>query len=351
MDPNLVYHTESFYGQPSPHATSDSEYYDYDYDYPLLSPSSYSSESSQSNFPAPSPPVGGDFLTPPPSTSELVDDVRLDTLSISTAFHPTSTPAPDTVFSSVEGVAFYVHAKTILDSCQDAFKPCISAPLSDPQYRLEIIHLDIPSAVLNIILHTLYGTSPAAHSPDLETLVHAVDCMPSFSLSPQAFIRPSSPLYELLLAHAPLHPLEVYALAAHHGLSTLAVNVSCHLLSCDLPAITDEMAVRMGAVFLKKLLQLHAERLASLKAILLQPPPPHPQSDGCQFADQVKLTRAWVLVSAYLAWEARADLSTHAIRATLNPLLRHLSCELCHQTMQDRIKEVVVQWISVKRTI
>ncbi|KDR74255.1 hypothetical protein GALMADRAFT_250025 [Galerina marginata CBS 339.88] len=346
MDPTLVYHTESFYGQLSPmYTTGTSEYCDY----PPLSPSSYSSESYRNNFQAPSPP---DALTPPLLTSELTGgDVHLNTLAISTAFHPGGIPAPDTILSSVEGMTFYVHAETVSESCLDAFKPCLSAPLSDPQYRSKIIHLDIPGAVLNIILHTLYGTSPAAHSPNLETLVHAVDCMPGYSILPQYFIRPSSPLYELLLAHAPLHPLEVYALAAHHGLSSLAISVSSHLLSCDLPTITDEMAVRMGAVYLKKLLQLQAEWLTSLKAILLQPPSQHPQSDRCRFSDQKKLTHAWVLVTAYLAWEARADLSAHVIQTTLNPLLEHLSCEMCHQAVKDRIKDVVVQWTAVKRTI
>ena len=116
----------------------------------------------------------------------------------------------------------------------------------------------------------------------------------------------TAPLYMLLLSSAPLYPIEIYCLAAKFNLEKLAVNSSSHLLSFPLSSITDEMALRMGAVYLKRLMCLHHGRNGALRDILLVPPLPHPQTKECSFADQKRLTRAWALVSAYLAWEARS---------------------------------------------
>ncbi|KDR71840.1 hypothetical protein GALMADRAFT_253611 [Galerina marginata CBS 339.88] len=325
------------------HADEYSEYTNSYSDSPL-SPSPFSTDSYlQDSYPF-------DFPTSPPRTSELPinDD---DMLAISTVFHPGAVPAPNTMVSSRDGVIFYVDFQTILKSCPTSFKAYLNGSLSDPQYRTTLIPLDAPSTELNIILHTLYGSSPAAHSPDIETLVCAVDRMTSYSISPLSLIRPSTPLHDLLLAYAPRHPLEVYALSAHHGLSSLAVTVSSYLLSYDLATITDEMAERIGAVSMHKLLRLHAGRFASLKEILIQPPNPHPPTEECNFEDKRKLTRAWALVTAYLAWDPRPDPSSHSMQSAFNPLLGHLTCELCHQALKDRIKDVVIRWVSVKRTI
>ncbi|PPQ86568.1 hypothetical protein CVT25_006160 [Psilocybe cyanescens] len=333
------------------------------YPYPPLSPSVSSSGSYNSFAQSPTP-----FGSLPPSplpmdlslsaASLLIDSLspELDEtdsiISISTSFHPNTQPTPDTIFASSDGVLFYIRSETVLTACPTAFIAILKDPLSHPKFRDENILLDVPSAELNVIFHALYGTSPAANSPTFETLVQAVDRMPMHSLPPQTLVRPSGSLHELLLFHAPLHPMETYALAAHHKLHSLAVSVSSHLLSYDLSTISDDMAERIGAIYLKKIMLLHMGRFTALKAILLHPPHPHPPSKECGFEDQRKLTRAWALVSAYLAWDARpADLSTHSMHSALNPLMEHLSCAMCHQALEDKIKAVVVQWASVKRTV
>ena len=88
----------------------------------------------------------------------------------------------------------------------------------------------------------------------------------------------TAPLYMLLLSSAPLYPIEIYCLAAKFNLEKLAVNSSSHLLSFPTSSITDEMALRMGAIYLKRLMCLHHGRNGALKDILLVPPPPHPQT-------------------------------------------------------------------------
>ena len=201
---------------------------------------------------------------------------------------------------------FYVHSYIIWAASEKAFSSFLSSFPSKNTHHAAIINIPEEAAVLNIILHTLYSTSCAQHSPSLQTMVTAVERMPFYDLDPVQFIQPGLPLYTLLLSSAPLYPIEIYCLAAKFNLECLAVNTSSHLLSYPLSSITDEMALRMGATYLKRLMCLHHGRNRALKDILLAPPPPHPQTEECSFTDQKRLTRAWAMVSAYLAWEARA---------------------------------------------
>ena len=51
-----------------------------------------------------------------------------------------------------------------------------------------------------------------------------------------------------------------------------------------------------------------------------------------------------LLVYAY----ARPDLSTSAMESALCPLADHLSCDVCKQSLADRVKQLIVQWSVVK---
>lgn len=203
---------------------------------------------------------------------------------------------------------FYVHSHVLLGSSNNAFQPILSAPLSHPKYRNEIIQVLETSAVLNIILHVLYSWSCVQHAPSFETLLTAITQLPRYDIDPKALIIPSNPIHGHLLSFAPLYPIELYTLAAQFDLHSLAAATSSHLLAFPLATISDRMAERMGALYLKRLLCLHVSRFDALKSILLRPPHPHPPTKECDFEGQKKLTRAWALASAYLAWEARPGL-------------------------------------------
>ena len=231
-----------------------------------------------------------------------------ETASVSTAFHPTSfpeLPSFDTILASSDRVLFYVHSNTILATCELAFREYLGGSLDNPNFRDILIPIPSTSAELNVILHMFYGLSSAPYSPTFEILSNAVDSMPTYSITPRKHIHPETPLYTLLLSYAPLCPVDVYALAAHHKIHSLAVMTSSHLLSYPLHTITDSQADRMGALYLKKLMALHIDRLNALKDVLLKPPYPHPPTRVCDFSSQRKLIRAWSLVSANLAWDAR----------------------------------------------
>ena len=202
-------------------------------------------------------------------------------------------------------VFFYVHSHLLLAASENRFRQLLlsSQPLSDAQDP--IIHVPEHSTVLNIVLHTVYDMSCVHYSPSFAAVVTAVNRLPVYGIPPQKRILPSMPLFSLLLSHAPLYPLEVYALAASHDLYDLAVSASSHLLSFPLASLTDEMAQQIGPIYLKRLFFLHFGRSDALKRVLLPPPHQHQPTTFCDLSEQKKLTRAWALASAYLAWDAR----------------------------------------------
>ncbi|PPR06268.1 hypothetical protein CVT24_000887 [Panaeolus cyanescens] len=286
----------------------------------------------------------------PTNGSNPFTEEEVTTISVSTAFHPNSHPnaSPDTIFTTSDSVWFYTSSTVILSRTPRAFRTLLGVSLRDSRFRDVVIPIDIPSTEFNVIMHLLYGSSPAPHSPTFDTLLKAVDRLPLLDMNPQDYVLPNTPLYSLLLSYAPLHPLDVYSLAGHHDLYTLASQCSPHLLALSLSTITDQQAERMGAVYLKKLLLLHVGRIGHLRDILLKVPDFHPETKKCTFNDQKAVSRAWALGSASLVWDARPDLSSHSIQTSLSQLMEPLLCDQCQMALKNRIKDVVARWTSVK---
>ncbi|KAI0082471.1 hypothetical protein K474DRAFT_1611523 [Panus rudis PR-1116 ss-1] len=273
-------------------------------------------------------------------------------VSVSTTFFPganLSPLPPDLVILSSDAVFFYVHSHQVLGASENGFKSLL--PPRPQKGREDIgpmISLPEPSAVLNVVLHTIYNMSCSHYSPTLDTLVAAVDALHKYGIPVSKYVAPSTPLYQLILSIAPVAPIETYSLAAAYDLFELAVPISSHLLAFPLSNLTDEHARRMGPVYLKRLFFLHLGRIDALKRLLLPPPHPHAPTPTCDFTEQKKLTRAWALASAYLAWDARPDLSASSMESALSPLGDHLTCDLCQATLRDRIKQLIIQWSVVK---
>ncbi|KAG2008725.1 hypothetical protein CC2G_014121 [Coprinopsis cinerea AmutBmut pab1-1] len=281
-------------------------------------------------------------------------DVADRVVSVSTSFCPGSHPTEgDVVFSSKDDVLFYVHSDVIKAACPEAFSSFLPLPSSIPGATANGAVIKIPedAMTLNVILHLLYGTSCAPNSPSIDQLVHAIDSMPGYGITPSTFILPQTPLYTLLLSHVPHHPIQIYALAAHHKIEQLASQTSSHLLAFQLSNVTDEMAMRMGPVYLKRLVLLQAGRLEALKGLLLQPPGLHAPVGGCGFEEQRMVTRAWALASASLVWDARPDISTHRIQAAFMTMLKDLECQDCEASVTARLRDVMVKWSALKCTV
>lgn len=214
------------------------------------------------------------------------------------------------MFVSSDSVLFYVHTSILRSSSKTAFQSLLFSPVSTKRYQdsTGVLHIPETAAVLNVILHMLYGISCTQHAPSIDVLITAINQLPVYEVDPKTHITPSSPLYTLLLSHAPICPIDVYELGSHFDLYDLAKAASSHLLSYPLANITDEMAQRIGATYLKRLFELHSDRNDALKRILLVPPHPHPPTRACDFVAQKNLTRAWALVTAYMVWDARPGL-------------------------------------------
>lgn len=212
---------------------------------------------------------------------------------------------------------------------------------------------DVPesSTVLNVIAHALYDSSCAKHAPTLETIEVAIDRMPFYGIIPALHILPGKELYNLLLTHSPISALRVYALAAKHKLHELARQSSAHTLSLSMSLVSDELAQRMGSVYLKNLMLLHLARKEGFKTIVLPPPEKHIPTPSCPIEDQRKLHRAWALAAAYLAWDGKIDVPSATLQSTFTSLEENLECEACKLCLRNRIKDVIIQWAAMRRTI
>ncbi|EIW80439.1 hypothetical protein CONPUDRAFT_105451 [Coniophora puteana RWD-64-598 SS2] len=304
-----------------------------------------------------SPLLTHDKHTFTPSVPDILSSATDEgvVVSVSTTFFPGSdilTIHPDVIILSSDSVFFYVHSSVLLRVSHNAFNGLIYVSSNQGCGAVEpVIPVTEHSSVLNIVLHGIYGISCSHYAPSFESLSSAIAAFPKYGLSAEKLVASSMPLYTLLMSHAPLHPLEVYALAAKYNAHDLAVSASSHLLSFPLASISDDVAAKIGPKYLKRLFFLHLGRLDALKRLLLSPPHPHPPTENCSFEDQKRVTRAWALASAHLVWDTRPDLSTSSIQSALGPLEEQLSCNMCRRTLRDRLNHIIVQWSIIKRTI
>ncbi|KAJ7185296.1 hypothetical protein C8R46DRAFT_1287765 [Mycena filopes] len=300
------------------------------------------------------------YLYPAPAAQPLAPAPT--DLSVSNTFLPSiqlNSRLPDLILLSADLCFFYVHSALLENASANAFHNLLPvaypSPLEDgSEHDYPILHLPETSSVVNILLHAVYGLDCAEHSPTFGTLVRAVDSMQVYGITPKLTILPSTPLYVLLLAHAPHAPLPLYCLAGRHGIDDLAVAASGHLLSFPLARLTDADATNMGPIYLKRqaalvLCFLHVGRTEALKRALLPPPRGHPPTKACSVTHQHVLTREWALAAARLAEDLRPGyISTHALELAMRPLAAQLACELCQKALRARVQNLTAEWAIVK---
>ncbi|KDQ15413.1 hypothetical protein BOTBODRAFT_31738 [Botryobasidium botryosum FD-172 SS1] len=213
--------------------------------------------------------------------------------------------------------------------------------------------LDLPlqSAVLNILLHLVYSVPCDRYNPSLDTISAVFPALKVYGYSAQSMIPPHPDFSQVMIFHAPGDPLRVYALAASASLEALAVAASHFTLVTSLSSVTDALAAQMGPHYLRRLFFLHLGRVEALKLHLMSPPDMHESTPDCDFTEQKKLTRAWALATAYLAWDGRPDASPASLSASLTPLVEHLQCRPCRDLLQGRILTLIQNWSLVKTTI
>ncbi|KAJ3769437.1 hypothetical protein FB446DRAFT_218821 [Lentinula raphanica] len=287
-----------------------------------------------------------DPLTPPPSDYSNHDsEVSVSpTFRLEADWHD---HIPNITLISTDSVAFYVHSQTLLDASDNGFRSLIPTPISDTP---QVLYVPEFSETLNLILHVVYRM-PFSRRYTFEDLSTVVHLLPVYGVHPKSYILPDTHMYMSLLSYSPILPLQVYTLAAKHGLEELAVPTSSHLLALDLSTLSDETAEAIGSEYLRRLFFLHIGRVDALKRLLLQPPNLHPPTDDCDAIGQSAMTRVWALASAYLAWDSRPDLSANLLESTFTPLKKEITCDLCKKNLETRIEHLSSQWSQVKCTI
>lgn len=179
--------------------------------------------------------------------------------------------------------------------------------LLPPPTPLALHIVDVPenAVVLNGILHAVYSLAlPVQPEIAWHELAAVVDTM----LGRYGFsLRPSSPLFPFLLAHAAIRPLEVFSLAAAYDAADLAVAASQYLLSVS-PTLAEGSARRIGAHYLSRLIALLYGRVETLRKVVADPLQLHhpaPSDVACSNGKQAVLRADWNIGVAQLIADAR----------------------------------------------
>jgi hypothetical protein len=175
--------------------------------------------------------------------------------------------------------------------------------------------------------------------------------MPLYGFDPKKHIIPSNPIYGHLLSFALLFLHGLYMLVSHFNIYELAATTSLYLLSSSLYTITNDMAQRIGLIYLKHLFSLHSQHLHMLKSIILCPPRPHHPTPDCSFAQQKQLSDIWAVGLADLAWDVMLDLSMHHLQTAFNLHSGSLYCAACQDALTGHLDEVLAQWALMAQTI
>ena len=203
---------------------------------------------------------------------------------------------PDLVVEASDGTRFHVHTDTLTQSSNNSFDGLL------PSTHGSLTLSESPE-VLDIALHILYEKAFSAPLPRLNILEDALEALVKYGAHLPILAAPPLPLYALLLQHAPSSQIETYALAAHYDLEDAAVAISAHLLAYDITELSDELSLKMGPIYMMRLVELQQLRLSALKAIVLTPPVSHLATATCGSGPE--LSQAWALAAIPLIWEAR----------------------------------------------
>jgi hypothetical protein len=157
----------------------------------------------------------------------------------------------------------------------------------------------------------------------------ALRSLQSYGVSLDLLLTLGHPMSTTILHLGIQSPLETFAMVAENKLGHLATEVSKKLVSVTPNNLTDDLAEKMGASYLRRLVFLHLGRIDRLKQLLIQPHSLHPVTKDCYENDQKRLQNEWKALAVTLGWKARADMSPQRIHSTFTTLMLKTSCNQC----------------------
>jgi len=219
---------------------------------------------------------------------------------------------------------------------------------SDQTDSLYTIFLQEDSVVFNLVLHMIYGMSCERYGPDVETVSRALGCLPAYGLRAPG---QDHDIWSILLRQAPLHPLRVYALGGAHAIDSLCTLASQYTLAVSLTDLTEDDAMNMGAIYLRRIIFLHLGREDALRRTIGTPPAGHDTSESCTQVAQAAVRRGWLAaVGDVLASSQPQNIESGALLSKFAHLAA-LPCSTCKELVQGRIAGMIQDWVKVKRTI
>jgi len=268
---------------------------------------------------------------------------------------------PDLVVTSADSIIFYVHRDRILAASTNGVNGRLSlllqvtaGPSIGDAHIQPILNLPYSSGVVNLLLLAVYrkpedGFS-SAEIPSFKDLSSTIRALVECGIPLRIFVSESSMLYSMISAYCQHSALDVYTLAACHApdLHHLAVYASHFLLSLEFSQITDEMAVAMGVIYLRRLYALLSDRSREFKRLLVAPPQLHITVQQC---NNNALLEVWRVATAYLVWSASPDVAGSVIENTQRSVIDRIQCPQCKASLERRFGDLKHAWSLVKSTI
>ena len=121
-----------------------------------------------------------------------------------------------------DNIWFYVNANQLLNYSSNNLDSLLPPKINSTSDKIGPMVVPESSVVINV-LHTLYDISCAQYTPDFDTLSKATASMQKYGVRSKDRIAPSTPLFTLLISHAPVNPLPLYILAAKHRPSSVRI--------------------------------------------------------------------------------------------------------------------------------
>lgn len=178
------------------------------------------------------------------------------------------------------------------------------SPSTSALGALPIVDVPEPAAVINLLLHVAYALPISQQLMGWSELAVVVPVMlERYEYS----LTRSSPLFPVLMTHAAVRPLDVFALATADDAEDLAVASSQYLLSIA-PEGAQDLVARIRTPYMMRLIALLYGRVEALRQIVALALPlhgPSPAYADCSDAVQARLKADWNIVVAQLIADAR----------------------------------------------
>lgn len=185
--------------------------------------------------------------------------------------------------------------------------------------------------------------------PSLAIISEALDARVKYKVPlPDA----DADIWSLVLRHAFSHPIEAYSLAAQHSMDALCVKISPCTLSISLDAVSEADALNMGALYLRRLFNLHLGRRDALKRVIEAPPAGHCTTAHRGTVEQDRVTTAWELaVADIVLMPMLHNMQEWQLKGGFSAVVGARSCTLCAESVRARVAEVLKSWSAIKMTI